>query len=179
MTLPPHWSLGLERPPLVQLRFDRTPPTANAVMRWRHEQLSRVKREWEKVVLAAYEKAQFPAPGQADPELLKPKSRRVAQWFWLAPRHQWPDYPNALMPLDKLIIDQMRTRIKKKVDGVMTTVSGALPLIVDDDPDHLRWELSFAVNPEGKMKRGLILLLWDEPDYWGALKHYGPQLFTL
>jgi len=54
---------------------------------------------------------------------------------WTAP--QPPDEDNARLALKETVIDHLKQTRRRRVGGKMMAVPGSIPLLVDDDPDHL------------------------------------------
>ncbi len=72
-----------------------------------------------------------------------------------------PDGDNLVSPAGKLILDPMRARVKKKIGRKMHWVPGPLGLIYDDDPAHVRFDVT-VMQAEHIEDQRTVIIVSDE-----------------
>lgn len=152
--------------PYAVLRFPRLPPTGNLYDRRNLHAQRENKREWAPFIAAAYARCWPPPNGEVFRDPIRPPAGTpcVAVVHWISPR-PWPDQPNALHSIDKLIIDQLLNSVSKKIGSSMVDVPNEWAIFEDDGAELLRYDLRYRFCL--RAKRRLIISAWTEAD-WSA-----------
>lgn len=138
---------GGKRPILV-LNFDRTPKPGNHWTRKHWAAQRKYNREWGADVAMAALRQSFTPPTA--------ETKRIVEVHWQ--NHPLPDDVGARMALKHAVIDHLRRRVLRKVAGKMIWIPGIVPILWDDDINHMEEVYTYA----RKRPARLTISIWEE-----------------